>query len=58
LFTVNMPVGSGGNPSRDDRAVLKVMPWLLVIIIESMYHGGGVLLAVDWLDELLPDVGV
>jgi hypothetical protein len=29
-----------------------------VIIIESMYHGGGVLFAADWLEELLPDVGV
>jgi hypothetical protein len=52
MLTVNMPVGSGGNPS-SERALLKVMPWLSVIIIESRYHGGGVLLVVaESLEEL------
>jgi hypothetical protein len=55
LFTVNMPVGSGGNPS-SERALLKVMPWLSVIIIESRYHGGGVLAVAEPLEVLLADV--
>jgi hypothetical protein len=57
LFTVNMPVGSGGNPS-SERALLKVMPRVSVIIIESMYHGGGVLFVADEPEERLPVVGV
>jgi hypothetical protein len=60
LFTVNVPTTSGGigNNGKNDIAVLDVTPRLSVSILESRYHGGGILaVAEEPLEELLlPDV--